>query len=80
MQNEWISVKDRLPDRKEHDWVLIVGEFLEGGYFVPHIAELRNGIWYVDCYDEPFETLCGVKVTHWMPIPKLPKGLNVNAE
>lgn len=70
---EWISVKERLPDKNKYDWVLVIGEFAEGGFCVPHIAELRNGIWFVDCYDEPFEELCAITITHWQPLPEQPR-------
>lgn len=70
--SKWISVEDRLPD-KQHDWVLVICEFVpEGGYGVPHIAELRNGVWYTDNMDIPLEEAF-VKVTHWMPMPEPPK-------
>lgn len=71
--NGWISVNDRLPEKPQYDWVLITGKFLEGGYMVPHIGEYRHGVWFVDCYDEPFEKFCMVKVTHWQPLPEPPE-------
>ena len=68
--NNWISVTERLPDKSEHDWVLVaivlVPEERRG---VPHIAELRNGVWYAQDSDgEPMEHHLGLRVTHWMPI------------
>lgn len=67
----WVPVEEKLPD-KDHDWVLVACEFVpEGGYGVPHVAELRNGVWYADCYDIPLED-AWVKVTHWMPLPDSP--------
>ena len=78
--NSWISVNDRLPDKAKYDWVLISGEFLEGGYFVPHVAELRDGVWYASEYERPFEDLCAVKVTHWRPLPPDPKKLEESSE
>lgn len=72
LRNGWISVEDRLPEKPQYDWVLITGKFLEGGYMVPHIGEYRHGVWFVDCYDEPFEKFCMVKVTHWQPLPEPP--------
>lgn len=76
----WISVNDRLPDKAKYDWVLVIGEFLEGGYFVPHVAELRDGIWYASEYERPFEDLCAVKVTHWKPLPPDPKKSEESSE
>jgi hypothetical protein len=78
--NGWISVNDRLPDKTKYDWVLISGEFLEGGYFVPHVAELRDGVWYASEYERPFEDLCAVKVTHWKPLPPDPKKSEESSE
>ena len=69
--SEWISVKERLPS-SDRDWVLVACKLMpEGFYGVPHVAELRGGVWWSDCYDVP---LCsaGVVVTHWMPLPEPP--------
>ena len=74
---EWISVEERLPDPKEHDWVLgavMTTECSEGNnyYLPPHIVECRNGEWWAMDVDFPLKELC-LKVTHWMPLPELPK-------
>jgi hypothetical protein len=72
---EWISVKDRLPEKNEFDWVLVVVELhSQYGIFhsVPIVAELRHGEWY-DYNDETIEGEFE-KVTHWMPLPQPPKG------
>ncbi len=56
---EWISVKDRLPEQGEEaiciaaDGDMMIGKYTEWGWMFP-------------CY---FEDL-----THWMPIPQPPKG------
>ena len=58
---EWISVKDRLPEQGEEaiciaaDGDMMIGKYTEWGWMFP-------------CY---FEDL-----THWMPIPLPPKGDN----
>lgn len=68
---DWIDVNFKLPEG--HDWVLVACKLdPEGWYGVPHIAELRNGVWYADCFEVPLEN-AGVKVTHWMPLPEPPK-------
>lgn len=68
---EWISVDDRLPS-KQHDWVLVACKLVpEGWHGVPHIAELRNGVWWANCYDAPLAEE-GIEVTHWMPLPEPP--------
>lgn len=73
-QMQWISVSERLPERPLYDWVLVAIKLVpENWYGVPHIAELRNGVWYSNSYNAPFESTCGIVVTHWMPLPKRPK-------
>ncbi len=50
--NGWISVKDRLPERPEHDWVLVIARFgTEGIFGVPHVAEYVFGKWQFSCLD-----------------------------
>jgi hypothetical protein len=71
---EWISVKERLPERQLYDWVLVQTKMVPEGYYgVPHIAELRSGVWYSKEHDTPLEETCAVAVTHWMPLPEPPK-------
>ena len=76
MENtKWIPTEERLPERPEYDWVLVATKLEpEGWYGVPHIAELRRGKWFGNGYpdDMPLEESCGVKVTHWMPLPENP--------
>lgn len=65
---EWIPVSERLPEGPEYDWVLVKCTFVpEGGQTVPHIAELRDGIWYCDCCEGPMEEILSIKITHWFP-------------
>ena len=69
----WIPVSERLPEKSEHDWVLVATKMIpEGWYGVPHIAELRSGKWYDQFNDEPFEEVLSIKVTHWIPMPENP--------
>jgi len=71
---EWINVEDRLPERPEYDWVLVQVKMIPENYYgIPHVAELRSGKWYISHFDLPLEETCGVKVTHWMPLPGIPK-------
>lgn len=60
----WISVKDRLPDENEIillcDGKEVTVGFRWNGFIT---GEIR---W--NCQDDWFET-----VTHWMPLPELPK-------
>ena len=62
----WISVTERLPEKPPYDWVLVKTEFIpESGLGVPHVAYLRNGVWYCDCCCGPMEETLGVKVIAW---------------
>jgi hypothetical protein len=66
--NEWISVEDRMPDKGS--FVLVYG-YLGSA---PQICTARY-----ESHDKKFETdhFCEAnyvdEVTHWMPLPELPK-------
>ena len=73
---EWISVKDRLPDNKEHDWVLAQVVEDNGYMHIPKVMEyrqLRND-WFEETYGWLSEHKGLFTVTHWMPLPNPPKG------
>ena len=73
---EWISVKDRLPDNKEHDWVLAQVVEDNGYMHIPKVMEyrqLRND-WFEETYGWLSEHNGAFTVTHWMPLPESPKG------
>ncbi len=66
MQNEWISVKDRLPEKN--------------GRYITTVCKYKDEIdvfdlwyedddWYIDEGDYMYE----YEVTHWMPLPEPPK-------
>ena len=64
---EWISVKDRLPEEK--------GRYLTankrcGDKIVVFDLWFGGGFWYVEEEDDVFD----FEVTHWMPMPEPPKG------
>jgi hypothetical protein len=61
MSNQWISVKDRLPNDNESYLVcdLVTGEFL------PDRGFMEDGVWHISG-DPEFQ------VTHWMPFPPPP--------
>ena len=58
---EWISVKDRLPEKDEIVIICTDDNFIYAG-------ELIGDTWFLD-NDSWTET-----VTHWMPLPHPPKG------
>ena len=73
--NEWISVKDRLPDNKEHDWVLAQVVEDNGFMHIPKVMEYRQqkNDWYEETYGWISEHDGAFTVTHWMPLPEPPK-------
>ena len=73
---EWISVDERLPDNKEHDWVLAQVVEDNGYMHIPKVMEyrqLRND-WFEETYGWLSEHNGLFSVTHWMPLPNPPKG------
>ena len=63
---EWISVEDRLPEEKVNCIVHYKHAYCD-----------NDGYWAIGMcfYDgEKFQFAPGYKVTHWMPIPRPPKG------
>ena len=73
---EWISVKDRLPDNKEHDWVLAQVVEDNGYMHIPRVMEYRQAKndWFEETYGWLSEHNGLFSVTHWMPLPERPKG------
>ena len=73
---EWISVKDRLPDNKEHDWVLAQVVEDNGYMHIPKVMEYRQqrNDWFEETYGWLSEHNGLFSVTHWMPLPNPPKG------
>lgn len=60
---EWISVKDRLPEKKHEAYLCCLDSSLFlGSQYIDIRAYSGDGEWY----------MCGT-VTHWMPLPELPK-------
>ena len=73
---EWISVKDRLPDNKEYDWVLAQVVENNGFMHIPTVMEYRQSKndWFEETYGWLSEHNGAFTVTHWMPLPEPPKG------
>ena len=80
---EWISVKDRLPEKDGAYLVIInyfgnhqsinVRSFAKAGETVNEydLAGEKN-VWYR--YDSEYGYVSTDSVTHWMPLPEMPKG------
>ena len=65
---QWISVKDRLPDIYQRVLILIRGRIFISSIEEEYGGEYRDGVirfWDGD-WDWP-------EVTHWMPLPEAPK-------
>ena len=73
---EWISVKDRLPDNKEYDWVLAQVVEDNGFMHIPTVMEYRQSKndWFEETYGWISDHNGAFTVTHWMPLPQPPKG------
>ena len=63
---EWISVKDRLPE-DDSDVIAYLRTGEEGRIFPANYAK---GVWF-DCI---FNKRVTETTTHWMPLPEPPKG------
>ena len=63
---EWISVKDRLPE-DDSDVIAYLRTGEEGRIFPANYAK---GVWF-DCI---FNKRVTETTTHWMPLPQPPKG------
>lgn len=62
--DEWISVKDRLPDA-------------EGRYIVYATISKAYNVIYYGCLNwtgNAWDCSFGANITHWMPLPEPPEG------
>lgn len=75
-KTKWISVKNRLPDNKEYDWVLAQVVEDNGFMHIPRVMEYRQAKndWFEETYGWLSEHNGLFSVTHWMPLPEPPKG------
>ena len=64
---EWISVKDRLPEAGGYAGCIAKRNPFSG--FMPMVARIEKNGW-VNPITEQYIS----EVTHWMPIPRPPKG------
>lgn len=95
-QSPWISVKEQLPEKPKHDWVLVVVRDKRDGFIsIPQIGELRgDGFWHTVTSDS-FNTqnfrliykttdvlgeFLKQEVICWMPIPSFDEILEANRD
>lgn len=75
---EWISVKDRLPQGADGKSLCeMVVAYLNNGEVVGQVCTgwLNGDKWYLIVGCDDYYTVWGLSaVTHWMPLPKPPKG------
>ena len=64
---EWVSVKDRLPEAGEY--VVCIAKRNPFSMFMPMVARIEKNGW-VNPITEQYIS----EVTHWMPLPEPPKG------
>lgn len=95
-QSPWISVKERLPEKPEYDWVLVIVRDKRDGFIgIPQIGELRSdGFWHTvtsDSFNTPdfmriYNTtdvlgeILKQEVVAWMPIPSFDEILESNKD
>lgn len=80
---EWISVKDRLPEKAGHYLVLTSINYWHGGcldknpdYYGTTKGYENTTMSVLDCFYGPtgdWNRVCNCHVTHWMPLPSLPE-------
>lgn len=61
-KQQWISIKDRLPETPDTYFCCVNSLAFLGNQYVKTLKFCGNGKWWKD-----------EDVTHWMPLPELPK-------
>ena len=72
---EWISVKERLPETNEYGFRVWVVACVDGNKSCIRLFErttVRGKL--VERFKYPWETITYENITHWMPLPPAPKG------
>lgn len=80
MENNWISVKERLPEYTRLYNVLCesdTGKITHSLWFKVSMDKNKKSYWCFDSQCNPvegiFETSWYLEVTHWQPLPEPPK-------
>lgn len=75
---EWISVKDDMPGNE--DWTNDLVLFTDGSNIRNGNYDYEDGFWheryggkYIDIKSHMKDKIKGGHITHWMPLPNLPK-------
>jgi len=67
---EWISVKDRLPEKKHGRFLITNGVYVKDSGWTPYYEDLWG-------FNEAHDYFV---VTHWMPLPKPPEKVDKGEE
>ena len=68
--SEWISVKDRLPETSDY-YLVVCAEY--GFYNILHFSAFHQKFNVYDWNHSEFVDIEAIDITHWTPLPKLPK-------
>lgn len=69
-KQEWISVKDRMPERNE--LVLVCAASTARGGKIRFVGAY-DGFWFLQTAADTIGLTIQYDVTHWMPLPEPPK-------
>ncbi len=75
MEQEWISVKDKLPPINGVSALVLVWDSARKTYFTAHRYpdSHRSKQYHWRVYDVDGSSMVKDEITHWMPLPKPPK-------
>jgi len=76
LQNQWISVDEDLPEYEEDVFVRFIEHFQNNTneFEVGYCTRWRTSDKSVKTDSKEFSIIGNMEITHWMPIPELPKG------
>lgn len=69
--NDWISVRDRLPTTSR----LVFAHHREYGFVTGSYPHGKSSVWHIQPYKGSWKIPFPDSITHWLPIPDLPKAL-----
>lgn len=78
--SEWISVKDKLPDKDDiNDYLITDGKRCFVGFYRHKVKAWDNFTlgWVQEYYSDG--SVEDIEITHWMPLPEPPKDGDNNA-